>query len=647
METTIYKVRDPSGNIRELRGPVGASDEQVLAKAKQLFSEAPTSTDGMPSPREESPGFLTQLGRGTASLADVTVGGILPAITQQVVYPVARAFGQSPEDAARITGQATGAIEQPFGKAFGVTETPEYKAEAARKIMDFVGANVQKGSKWLSEKTGLPEADIANMIGTGMFAIGPMVAKAGKPIASAIYSAEEAATNALAPAQQAAVNALNRVRTAAPTQPAMTGMGAAETSQALQRQVTAKGLRVPVQLTKGEATRLPGQQQFEAETAKMYPETVGKPLLERQRATNDAILSNFDAYAEATGSTKYGADMLRPVGKVVDDALVASARAAKDKINAAYEAAKAAGELEAPVSYKPVFDYIQRQGPTVREKLAPILAGVEDQIKLNDPHGTGKMSINALEDVRKFINANTQEGTPNVIHAKQLKQLIDASTEGQGGDLYAKARALRTQYAKNFENAGYVDKLLRNKPGTTDRAVALEDVWNHSIMQGSLDDTQAVALALKKAGPQGQQAWKELQGQTLAMMQDAVTKSVSRDMSGNRIVSPAKFDSIVRELDSSGKLDYIFGKSGAEEIRNLRDTALDVYTKVPGAVNYSNTASAVVRQLENLNRSPLGRMPIAKQVLGYAEERARTNELAKQVGEALNYDAWSQNSLAR
>jgi len=637
METTIYKVRDPSGAIRELRGPVGASDEQVLAKAKELFAAAPAE---IPAARQE-PGLLTKLGRGAASLADVTIGGVIPAVAQQVAYPVARALGQTPTEAATTTGKIVGAVDQPFGKAFGVTQTPEYQAEASRKVMDFVSANVDKGSKWISQQTGIPEADVANMIGTGLLAAGPAAAKVTKPVASAVYAADQAATNALAPAQQAATNALARVRST-PAQPAMAGMGAAETAQALQRQTTAEGLRVPVKLTKGEATRLPGQQQFEAETAKMYPETVGKPIIERQRATNDAILSNFDAYADATGATQYGADMLRPVGKVVDDALVSSAKAAKGKINAAYDAAKAAGELEAPVSYQPVFEYIQQQGPTVREKLAPILAGVEDQIKLNDPKGTGQISINALEDVRKFINANTQEGTPNAVHAKQLKQLIDASTEGQGGELYGKARALRVQYAKDFENASFVDKLLRNKPGTTDRAVALEDVWNHAIMKGSLDDTHAVALALKKAGPQGQQAWKELQGQTLSMMQDAVTKSVSRDLSGNRIVSPAKFDSIVRELDSSGKLDYIFGKKGAEEIRDLRDTALDVYTKVPGAVNYSNTASALVRQLENLNRSPLGRMPVARQVLGYAEERARTNALTKQVGEALNYNALSR-----
>jgi hypothetical protein len=641
METTIYKVRDPNGNIREIRGPAGASDAEVIAKAKELLGSLPPP-DGVPGARQE-PGFLTKLGRGVASLADVAVGGVIPGIAGQVAYPVARALGQSDKEATAITQKIVEPLSQPFGKAFGVVGTPEYETEASRRLMNFIGANVEKGSKWISQQTGLPEADVSNMIGTVALAAAPAstraVKSAGARVAPVVAAVDESVANALAPAQQATVNALARVRQGTPVEPSMAGVGAAETAQALQRQATAESLRVPIKLTKGEATRLPGQQQFESETAKTYPETVGKPLIERQQATNEAILRNFDAYADATGATKYGADMLRPVGKVVDDALVASANKAKAAIKDAYAVAASAGELQAPVSYQPVFEYIQKQGPTVREKLAPILAGVEDQIRLNDPKGTGQISINAIEDVRKFINANTQEGTPNSVHAVQLKKLIDAATEGQGGELYQKARGLRIQYAKDFENAAFVDKLLSKKPGTTDRSVALEDVWNHAIMKGGLDDTRAVALALKKAGPEGQQAWRELQGQTIAMMQDAVTKGVSRDLSGNRIVSPAKFDSVVRELDSSGKLEYIFGKKGAQEVRDLRDTALDVYTKVPGAVNYSNTASTLARRLESLSRSPIGKVPIAKQALEYAEERARTNALTKQVNEALNYNA--------
>ena len=76
------------------------------------------------APRQ--PGFLTQLGRGAASLADVTVGGVLPAVAQQVVYPFAR-MGSTPEQAQASTARIVGGLEKPFGKAFGVADTPEYQ----------------------------------------------------------------------------------------------------------------------------------------------------------------------------------------------------------------------------------------------------------------------------------------------------------------------------------------------------------------------------------------------------------------------------------------------------------------------------------------------------------------------------------------
>jgi hypothetical protein len=54
MATQIYKVRDPSGAIREIEGPVGATDDQVIAKAKELFAAPAAPAEGMPSaPRQE------------------------------------------------------------------------------------------------------------------------------------------------------------------------------------------------------------------------------------------------------------------------------------------------------------------------------------------------------------------------------------------------------------------------------------------------------------------------------------------------------------------------------------------------------------------------------------------------------------------
>ena len=45
MALTTYKVRDPQGNLREIRGPEGATDEQIISKAKELFSAAPAAKD--------------------------------------------------------------------------------------------------------------------------------------------------------------------------------------------------------------------------------------------------------------------------------------------------------------------------------------------------------------------------------------------------------------------------------------------------------------------------------------------------------------------------------------------------------------------------------------------------------------------------
>lgn len=117
----------------------------------------------------QAPGALTQLGRSAASLADVTIGNIIPGAIQQVAYPFMR-VGRTPEEATARTQALVSTYDKPFGKTFGVTETPEYQQEAGRQIMDFIGQNFQKGAKWISEKTGLPTADVENMMGSATVA---------------------------------------------------------------------------------------------------------------------------------------------------------------------------------------------------------------------------------------------------------------------------------------------------------------------------------------------------------------------------------------------------------------------------------------------------------------------------------------------
>jgi hypothetical protein len=467
-------------------------------------------------------------------------------------------------------------------------------------------------------------------IGGALEKVPPYIGNIGM-IPSAMQAAQgvrPAMSQAIQNVKPAVSNMAQALRKEAPT---MAGVGAAEVPEAAVRLQMAQQLRVPGKLTKGMAERNLGQQQFEAETAKLYPETIGKPLIVAKAEANDIILQNFDAYVDATGKETYG---LRETGKVVDKALMNQVNKAKTDINAAYKAAKDAGEMQEPVPYASITQYIEKQTPTVRAKLAPILDAVDEQIKINDPQKTGAIPINALEDVYKFINKNYDPSDAvGMMHAGEMKKLINAATQDKGGELYQKARTLRTKFGSQFEDVGAVDKLLRTKKGTTDRAVAFEDVFKHSILDGSKDDVAAIGLTLKKGGAEGQQAWKELQGQTIEHIKDKVTSSIDVDSFGNPVVSPAKFKSAIKELDQDGKLDYIFGKKGAEELRNLYEYTLNVNAPLKGAVNYSNTSSALMKALDGIALLPVSRVIGVKQGL----QKIKESGIKKQVEESVNY----------
>jgi len=169
---------------------------QTQSAIRARFGLAAPAGEGMPGQRQ---GTLAKIGTGLASLADTTVGGVLPMIGQGV-QAVARPF-TSPQQAEQIGGAVSSALDKPFGKAFGVTDQPAYKQEASRQVMDFIGQNVNKGANWLSDKTGLPVEDVKNMLGTSMLAA-PKIMGAAAPIAeSALASAKPIAQNALATAR--------------------------------------------------------------------------------------------------------------------------------------------------------------------------------------------------------------------------------------------------------------------------------------------------------------------------------------------------------------------------------------------------------------------------------------------------------------
>ena len=524
----------------------------------------------------------------------------------------------------------SGMVAQPVGAAYGVAKgilgpkTPQAMQEAQQ-------AGGELAQKLQFQPTSPASVNALQSIGGALEAskLPPYLNSIGA-IPSAIQ-AGNVARPTVNQAIQTAKPAISTMAQALRKEAPMVGVGAAEVPEAAVRTQMAQQLRVPVELSKGQAMRDLGQQKFEIETPKNFPE-IGKPLIEAQAKRNDAILQNFDAFVDATGKETYG---LRETGRVVDKALVNAANKAKSEINTAYTAAREAGETQQPVAYAPLKAYIDNQTPTVKRKLAPIISAVDEEIAKNDPKKMGQVSINNLEDIYQFINKNYEPGTVGEGHAKAMKNIINQMTEGQGGELYQEARKLRTKFGREFENVGYVDKLLRTKPGTTDRSVAYEDVFDHSILNGSLDDVRAIGMTLKKAGPEGQQAWKELQGQTIEYIKKKATNTTDKDIYGNPVVMPKQLKTVIDTLDQDGKLDYVFGKTGAQEIRDLAAVTETVNAPLKGAANYSNTSSAIIGALDKIGGI---RIPGVSNVAKFAAEKSKESALKKQIKESIEYN---------
>lgn len=556
------------------------------------------------------------------------------------------------------TGATTGAVGYITGAAEGIG-----KSIAEGKFGTQEGVNIaeETAAKRAGQYTYAPrteagreQVEAAGRIGDALTPLAPVAgelaalrgvaqpyvqARAGQLVQQAAPIARQVAQQV----QQTAAGAAQRARQVAqrvlPRQQAPAGsVGAAATEQAMQRQTQAGQLPAPVQLTRGQATRDFGQTQFERETAKL-PE-VGAPLRERYAQQNEQIMQNFDAWVDMTGAE---APDLRSVGRIVDKAVVNKAKASKAKVRTAYKDAEKTGEMEQPIEVPTLVAHLNDAVPEIAT--APVLdTAIKKALQLGiatrADDGTLIPQAAPLKNVEAFRQAMNRAAdpmdAPNMRQITIMKGLVDESTETAGGDVYRNARRLRKLYADEFENRAVISQILRTKKGTNDRAVAFEDVFKKTIIDGSLDDVRNLRKTLQTAGSEGQQAWKELQGQTMAQLRDAAYGNSARDERGNPILSAAALDRRVKSLDADGKLDFIFGKKGAEQIRTLNDLAKVIFTAPPGSVNTSNTASALRVALDAFATGTLTGIPApAVTALRAVAGKIKDRKLAKRVKDAL------------
>ncbi|MES0445008.1 MAG: hypothetical protein ABUJ92_00545 [Desulfobacterales bacterium] len=541
-------------------------------------------------------------GDGPAQIFETQPQQPEPTLGEQAVgvgeTALATATGATGGMVGMIGGTLKGLAEQILAGEFGTQEAAnlvQQSAQEGAQALTFT-PRTPVGQEMTQSVAQAAEAITPILPVSGGLAAIPAGLKAAAPIARA------AGAEAIAPVR----GAVQRVaETLKPTQAATPGtmptVGAAGVDMATLRQAKAAELPVPINLTEGQKTRAFEQQRFEREAAKA-PE-VGEPIRQRFAEQNMQLNQNLDAMVDKTGAA---AGDLRSIGLTVDKALRDRAARDKTKIRTLYKEAEKSGEMEAPVTLDNVVRHIVDSAPEA--EVANVLKAVKAKalqlgVAIEDSQGgltALPVKLRDAELFRKSINAATNAEPTNIRQASIMKGLIDDQTADVGGALYKRARDSRVKYAKDYENIGLIKNLIGKKRGTSDRAIAMEDVLRRSIIEpsASLDTIRQVRRLLQTEGANGKQAWKELQGGTLNHIKEQATKNVARDELGNPIVSAAQLDRTITQLDRSGKLDFIFGKKGAEQLRTINDVAKDVLTAPPGSVNTSNTASVVLAAMD-------------------------------------------------
>lgn len=618
----------------------GTPEFDTVAQAYQLAKgEENTATfQRQNAPAPQQPGVMDQivgagetaltLGTGAVGGTLGTLAGTLQGLSQQIL---SGQFG-TPEAVRAVEKAAAAGAQaltyQPRTQA-GQEQVQAVGQVLANVLPPVLPAIAAPGAVMQAARTAAPTVGAARQIAG---AAGQRAATAtGQAIARPVQAATTAVRETLGMETPA-------VATTAPAAGARVSGGAAATPEAMRRTTTAESLPVPVQLTKGAATRDAQQLAFEKEQIKS---DLGGPLRQRAEENNLQALQNFDALAEMTDAQLMD---LSSTGGAVVKSLTEGLTAAKNKTRAAYKAAEKAGELENNVTLSSVVDYINENIP--EGDLAPILKAAQQKaiaIGAAVPDADGRLvaqpiTLRQAESLRQTFQRAGFEGADQ-FHGGSLKRAFDVETEGMGGDLYKKARQTRIDQARKFENRAIVARLIKNRKGMEDPQVAADQVFRKSILNSSPEEITFLKRVLLTSGKDGQQAFKELQGATVRHLRDEATKGMGMDSQDRPLISPAKLHQSVQALDANGRLDVILGKKNAQTVRDLDDVVRYVTTVPPGTlVNSSGTAGTLMAAIAEagatgaLTGLPL---PVASGLRQIIKMRQEGRTKAK-INEALN-----------
>lgn len=609
------------------RIPTAPTPAEVAAGARPLTAPPATRVPvepGLRSVGDEIVGALeTAATVGTAATTGLVAGG-LSGFQELANQLMTGNFG---------TPAAAQAVEDAVTRGVGIgTYMP--KSAAGAENMEGIARVLQNVP---------PIAGVTGTLTNATSMAGPAATQAAAAAAAGARKVGEVSSRAAAPIVAAAGAAADRVRGVAgagPSGGSQTGgsVGAQAMAAWQTRKALADELGVP--LLKGQVTRTHEDQ---AELHRLAADPVrGVPIRERMADQRQRMVNIFDEFIDDTGAMTRDQSS---AAEVIDSSLRRQAASAKQRIRTLYQAADKAGELEKGVKLDDIASYLTEHKPEADSGIRILQFAKSKGLALGifQQADDGQLvaqptTLKNAELFRRTVNRMVDDNDKTDIRfATVIKDIYDKSTEGLGGDLYKKAREARREFANDFENRELTRQLLATKRGTVDRAIAIEDVVRKMVISPStsLDQLKQTGALLKR-DPQGQQAWRELQGSVIQHLQSKALDDRVKDDRGTPFFNAKTFHQEVQALDRGGKLDYVFGKRNAERIRTLDEVSQVVFNPVPGTVNTSGTAYTLAAMMDMMNFTAFGvPVPVAT-VARFARDHIKDRKLRARVEEQFN-----------
>ena len=545
-----------------------------------------------------------------------------------------------------MMGGALGGIAQSIlGGTFGTREANQLVEQAATK-----------GAAALTyAPRGQAGQEIVQGVGQALQSIPPFIPIVGPLGTTLAQGARQAALPAIAMAEravpvvqkagQAVANIPTTVRDAVgfstktdtPKQNLRSAVGSQATPLELQRATEAE--MAGLKLSEGEMKR--SQELLEWEKEKAKTPKYQAQFVDRQQENNRAALAKFEQVLDDTGAET--GDLSNTGIKAVDT-LMSGYKAEKAKTRSMYDAFRASPEAAMEVDVSPVIGFINEQpvgvsgitGITDTARQNAVRLGIAS---LDDNGGLVPLptTLGKLEDFRQSVSAMGAASPNDKRLASMLKSSIDTAGDPIGGNITQAMRAQRTRQAQKYENRAIVANLLLEKKGMSDAKVPIEDVFQKTILSARPSEIQHIKRVFSTI-PEGQQAWKELQGATVLHLAKEAEAGIGAD--NLPVISSAKLNKAIEALDQNGKLDLVLGKKSAEEVRNLNQVLKYIQSTPPlTSINNSGTARTVMALMtEGAIAGTVTGIPLPiVQGVKMIRDQIKDRKIKERITRALNY----------